>query len=89
MTKGRPLCRSRGRSAPQPARCALFGGWGNLVFTIVFAVLLVFMTARAVAGSLVGGAPRMEIGEQCAEEAAGDGGRGFIRHAASLRLNLL
>lgn len=27
---------------PQPARCVLFGGWSNLVFTIMFAVLLVF-----------------------------------------------
>ena len=27
---------------PQPARCVLFGGWSNLVFTIMFAVLLAF-----------------------------------------------
>lgn len=27
---------------PQPARCVLFGGWSNLVFTIMFAALLVF-----------------------------------------------
>lgn len=29
--------------APQPARCALFGGWSNLVFTIMFASMLVAM----------------------------------------------
>ena len=29
--------------APQPARCILFGGWSNLVFTIMFAAMLVFM----------------------------------------------
>lgn len=28
---------------PQPARCVLFGGWSNLVFTIMFAVMLAFM----------------------------------------------
>ena len=26
---------------PQPARCVLFGGWSNLVFTIMFAAMLV------------------------------------------------
>lgn len=26
---------------PQPARCILFGGWSNLVFTIMFAAMLV------------------------------------------------
>lgn len=26
--------------APQPARCVLFGGWSNLVFTIMFAALI-------------------------------------------------
>ncbi|WP_417229190.1 hypothetical protein [Thermophilibacter sp.] len=25
---------------PQPARCVLFGGWSNLVFTIMFAAML-------------------------------------------------
>lgn len=30
---------------PQPARCVLFGGWSNLVFTIMFAMMLVFATA--------------------------------------------
>ena len=29
--------------APQPARCVLFGGWSNLVFTIMFASMLVAM----------------------------------------------
>lgn len=28
---------------PQPARCVLFGGWSNLVFTIMFAAMLAFM----------------------------------------------
>ena len=28
---------------PQPIRCVLFGGWSNLVFTIMFAALLAFM----------------------------------------------
>ena len=27
---------------PQPARCVLFGGWSNLVFTIMFAAMLAF-----------------------------------------------
>ena len=30
---------------PQPARCVLFGGWSNLVFTIMFAMMLAFATA--------------------------------------------
>ena len=28
---------------PQPARCVLFGGWSNLVFTIMFASMIVFV----------------------------------------------
>ena len=28
---------------PQPARCVLFGGWSNLVFTIMFAAMLAFV----------------------------------------------
>lgn len=30
---------------PQPARCVLFGGWSNLVFTIMFAAMLFFLMA--------------------------------------------
>lgn len=30
---------------PQPARCVLFGGWNNLVFTIMFAAMLFFLMA--------------------------------------------
>ena len=30
---------------PQPARCVLFGGWNNLVFTIMFAAMLVAVIA--------------------------------------------
>lgn len=30
---------------PQPARCVLFGGWSNLVFTIMFAAALVVCAA--------------------------------------------
>ena len=26
---------------PQPARCVLFGGWSNLVFTIMFTAMIV------------------------------------------------
>ena len=32
---------------PQPARCVLFGGWSNLVFTIMFAAMLLFLIAAA------------------------------------------
>ena len=28
---------------PQPARCILFGGWSNLVFTVMFAAMLAFV----------------------------------------------
>ena len=28
---------------PQPARCILFGGWSNLVFTIMFVAMLTFI----------------------------------------------
>ena len=28
---------------PQPARCVLFGGWSNLVFTIMFAAMIAFV----------------------------------------------
>ncbi|OUO59756.1 DUF6796 family protein [Olsenella sp. An270] len=34
---------------PQPARCALFGGWSNLVFTIMFAAMLVCLHSEALA----------------------------------------
>ena len=27
---------------PQPARCVLFGEWNNLVFTIMFAAMLIW-----------------------------------------------
>lgn len=30
---------------PQPARCVLFGGWSNLVLTVMFAALLAFSLA--------------------------------------------
>lgn len=32
---------------PQPARCVLFGGWSNLVFTIMFAAMLLLSAAAA------------------------------------------
>lgn len=32
---------------PQPARCILFGGWSNLVFTIMFSAMLIFTVAGA------------------------------------------
>ena len=34
---------------PQPARCVLFGGWSNLVFTIMFAAMLVCLHSEALA----------------------------------------
>ena len=30
---------------PQPARCILFGGWSNLVFTIMFTAVLICLLA--------------------------------------------
>ena len=30
---------------PQPARCILFGGWSNLVFTIMLAAMLICLLA--------------------------------------------
>lgn len=32
---------------PQPARCVLFGSWSNLVFTIMFAAMLLLSAAAA------------------------------------------